>query len=60
MLTLAGTTGLLWVRWMLAGSGLLIIFSGIYDRCPVYRAASTRLREVFRKNRTGLSNTDIL
>jgi thioredoxin len=35
---------------MLAGLGGLIMFTAVYDRCPIYRMASTRLKELFRKD----------
>jgi thioredoxin len=41
--------GLSGIKWLLAGLGALIMFSAVYDRCPIYRMVSTRLREVFKK-----------
>jgi thioredoxin 1 len=52
LLRLAAGTALLFVAfqghfsgldWILAGAGIVIIFSAVYDRCPIYRAISTRL-----------------
>lgn len=34
---------------ILAGAGALIAFSAVYDRCPIYRAVTGRLKEVFRR-----------
>jgi thioredoxin len=33
----------------LAGLGVLIAFSAVYDRCPIYRAVSARLKDWLRK-----------
>ena len=33
----------------LAGLGAVVLFSAIYDRCPIYRAVSARLRELFER-----------
>ena len=46
---LAVLSGLSGVHWLLAGIGGLIMFTGIYDRCPIYRMVSMRLKEVFQK-----------
>jgi thioredoxin len=53
---LAILSGLSPVRWLLAGIGGLIMFTGIYDRCPIYRMVSMQLKEIFRKNPAGISN----
>jgi thioredoxin len=47
---LAVLSGLSGVRWLLAVMGGLIMFTGIYDRCPIYRMLSMRVKEIFRKN----------
>ena len=47
---LAVLSGLSGVHWLLAGIGVLIMFTGVYDRCPIYRMVSMRLKEIFLKN----------
>jgi thioredoxin 1 len=37
---------------LLAGLGAVIMFTAVYDRCPIYRMMSARLREIFRRNPT--------
>ena len=34
---------------ILAGIGGLIMFSAVYDRCPIYRAISTRIQAILQK-----------
>ncbi len=41
---LGGATGM---RLFLAGTGALVMFMAVYDRCPVYRMVSARIREIF-------------
>ena len=53
---LAVLSGLSGVRWLLAGIGGLIMFTAIYDRCPIYRMVSTQLKEIFRKNPASISD----
>jgi thioredoxin len=53
---LAVLSGLSGVHWLLAGIGGLIMFTGVYDRCPIYRMVSTRLREVFQKKPVSISD----
>ena len=53
---LAVLSGLSGIRWLLAGIGGLIMFTEVYDRCPVYQMVSTRLKEVFRKNPASISD----
>ncbi|HSB65671.1 MAG TPA: thioredoxin domain-containing protein [Anaerolineales bacterium] len=58
-LALVGLTvlsGMSVVSWLLAGIGGLIIFTGIYDRCPIYRMVSMRLKEIFRKNPASITD----
>jgi thioredoxin 1 len=49
-------SGLSGAYWLIAAIGGLIMFTGVYDRCPIYRMVSTRLKEVFRKNPAGISD----
>jgi len=42
---------------LLAGLGAVIAFSAIYDRCPVYRAVSSRLSAWLRKGSNNQSHT---
>jgi thioredoxin len=37
---------------LLAGLGAVIMFTAVYDRCPIYRMVSTRLKGFFQRNRT--------
>ncbi len=37
----------------LAGLGVVVAFSAVYDRCPVYRAISGRIKTWLRKDRVG-------
>jgi thioredoxin len=53
---LAVLSGMSVVNWILAGIGGLIMFTGVYDRCPIYRMVSTQLKEVFRKNPARISD----
>ena len=53
---LAVLSGMSVVSWLLAGIGGLIMFTGVYDRCPIYRMVSMRLKEIFRKNPSGITD----
>jgi len=53
---LAVLSGMSVVRWLLAGIGGLIMFTGVYDRCPIYRMVSMRLKEIFRKNPASITD----
>jgi thioredoxin len=44
MILLAVMSGLSGFYWVLAGIGAVIMFSAVYDRCPVYKMVSTRLK----------------
>lgn len=46
---LAMLTGLTGVHWLVAGLGAVIMFTAVYDRCPIYRAVSARVKEFFEK-----------
>ncbi len=35
--------------WLM-GLGGLLLFSGVYDRCPIYRAVSSRVKALMQKN----------
>jgi thioredoxin len=37
---------------VLAGLGGVLLFSAIYDRCPIYQAVSARLRSLIQRNST--------
>jgi thioredoxin 1 len=52
--------GLSGINWLLAGLGAIIMFSAVYDRCPIYRMVSTRIKEIFQRNPASISdnNTD--
>jgi thioredoxin len=56
---LAILSGMSVVNWLFAGIGGLIMFSGAYDRCPIYRMVSTRLKEVIRKNPASISDNNL-
>jgi thioredoxin len=43
----AWQAGLSGVYLALAGLGGIVLFSAVYDRCPIYKAVSARLGEVF-------------
>ena len=53
---LAVLSGMSVVSWLLAGIGGLIMFTGVYDRCPIYRMVSMRLKEIFRKNPASITD----
>ena len=38
---------------LLGGLGLVVAFSAVYDRCPIYRAVSERLKTWLRKEQPG-------
>jgi thioredoxin len=45
-----------WLRFLLAGIGSLVMFTAIYDRCPIYQMVSTRMKEIFRQGPASVSN----
>jgi thioredoxin len=47
---LAILSGLSGLHLVLAGIGALIMFTAVYDRCPIYRMVSARLKEILGKN----------
>jgi thioredoxin len=49
---LAILSGLSGMHLLLAGLGAGIMFTAVYDRCPIYRMMSTRLKELFSGNPT--------
>jgi thioredoxin 1 len=54
-LSLAGLAilgGLSGTRLLLAGLGAVIMFTAVYDRCPIYRMVSMRLKELLYRNST--------
>jgi thioredoxin len=52
---LGGLTGFYWV---LAGLGALVMFSAVYDRCPVYKLVSSRIKDLLQRNTGGLPEND--
>lgn len=40
---------LLWHSFWLVGLGAGLMFSAVYDRCPIYRAVSTRIAGLFKR-----------
>jgi thioredoxin len=48
LIIIAVILGLSGINWLLAGLGAVIMFSAVYDRCPIYRMVSTRIKEIFR------------
>jgi thioredoxin len=56
LVSLAVLSGLAGSHWIIAGLGGLILFSAVYDRCPVYRVVSGRLKELFQRKPTSSSN----
>ena len=53
---LAFLSGMSPVSWLLAGIGGLLMFTAVYDRCPIYRMISMRVKEIFRKNPASISD----
>jgi Inner membrane protein YgaP-like, transmembrane domain len=53
---LAILRGFTWSHLFLAGAGTLIMFTAVYDRCPVYRLLSGRLKEVLHRHPAGPSS----
>jgi len=53
---LAILSGLSGVSLLLAGLGGVIMFTAVYDRCPIYRMVSLRLKELFQRKPTGSSD----
>jgi hypothetical protein len=49
MLFLAFQGGFSGFYLYLAGLGVVIAFSAVYDRCPIYRALSAGLKDCLRK-----------
>jgi hypothetical protein len=41
--------GLAGANLLLAGLGAVILFSVVYDRCPIYRAVSARVGDLLRR-----------
>ena len=54
---LAILSGLSGLHWVLAGVGALIMFTAVYDRCPVYRMVSGRVKELLWRHPTGSSHS---
>jgi thioredoxin len=56
LIILAILGGLSGISWLFAGFGAIIMFSAVYDRCPIYRMVSMRLKEVLQKKPAGTSD----
>ncbi len=52
LIILAYTGGFAGIYLVLAALGGLILFSAVYDRCPIYKAIATRIRSMLNKNPT--------
>ena len=52
LIIVAIIAGLQGFTWLIAGLGAIVMFTAVYDRCPVYRAVSMRIRENFQKKAT--------
>jgi thioredoxin 1 len=50
LIILAYTGGFSGLYLVLVVLGGLILFSAVYDRCPIYKAISTRIRSMLKKN----------
>jgi thioredoxin len=55
LLGLAIFSGLSGMHLLLAGLGAVIMFTAVYDCCPIYRVVSMRLKEWFQQNPTSSS-----
>ncbi len=47
--SLAVLRGLSGTGLLAAGVGAVIMFTGVYDRCPIYRMVSTRLKDILQR-----------
>ena len=56
LISLAFLSGMSPVSWLLVGIGGLIMFTAVYDRCPIYRMISMRVKDIFRKNPASISD----
>jgi thioredoxin len=52
LVSLAILNGLSGASLLVAGLGVVIMFTAVYDRCPIYRMISERLNEVFQRDST--------
>jgi hypothetical protein len=52
LIILAYSGGFAGLYLALAVLGGLVLFSAVYDRCPIYKALSTRILTIFNKNET--------
>jgi thioredoxin 1 len=50
LIILAYTGSFTGLYLVLAALGGLVLFSAVYDRCPIYKAISTRIHELLNKN----------
>ncbi|MCL4562456.1 MAG: thioredoxin domain-containing protein [Chloroflexi bacterium] len=37
--------------WILLAAGAVVLFSAVYDRCPIYKAVAPRVAAIFHKSR---------
>jgi hypothetical protein len=58
LILLAILGGLNGFYWVLAGLGALVMFSAVYDRCPVYKMVSSRIKDLLQRNPGGLPEND--
>jgi len=57
LIGMAILSGLSGAGLLLTGLGAVIMFTAIYDRCPIYRMVSSHLKEFFQRNPTGPSDS---
>jgi len=50
LVSLAILSGFSGTGLLVAGLGAVIMFTGVYDRCPIYRMVSARLIELFQRD----------
>ena len=52
LVVFASLAGLAGIYLLVAGLGVVIMFMAVYDRCPIYRMVSTRLKEILKRRST--------
>jgi len=52
LISMAIFSGLSSASFLLAALGAVIMFTAVYDRCPIYRMVSTRLKGLFQRDST--------
>ena len=58
LIIVALIAGLHGFTWLIAGLGAIVMFTAVYDRCPVYRAVSMQIRENFQKKPAAILEKD--